>query len=81
MDAPPSGSIPQNRVRVKAGQLETQYGRMHMLVYNPAANGAPASITVDAKDLTQTFMWQELPAMRQVARDLLRLVLEVLETE
>lgn len=61
--------------------IETQYGRMHKLVCNPAANGVPASINLNATDVTQTFMWQELPAMRQVARDLLRLVLEVPETE
>lgn len=57
--------------------IEIEYGRMHMLTYQPATDGKRATLAFDPNDHTQTFMWQQLPEMRQVAVDLLCLALRI----
>jgi hypothetical protein len=56
--------------------IETEYGRMHMLKYAAPEAGSPATIDHDWEDRTQAFMWHQLPEVRLVATDLLRVALK-----
>lgn len=46
------------------------------MIYTPPTEPADDTIRIDDQDPTQVFMWQELPTIRAVAADLLKLVLD-----
>lgn len=56
--------------------IETAFGAMHGLIYEPPGGGHAGYIEMDLEDETQRFMWKELPAIRSVASDLLLKVLD-----
>ena len=59
--------------------IETGYGRMHMLRYVPPTEGQSGAIEFNPGDQTQTFMWEELPELRMIAADLIRLAIGISE--
>lgn len=56
--------------------IETAFGAMHALIYQPPDLGRAGQIEMDMADGTQRFMWRELPAVRSIATDLLLRVLK-----
>jgi hypothetical protein len=57
--------------------IETAFGPAHMLTYTPPSEGIAGSVELNENDQTQVFMWQTLPLVRNIARDLLLMALGV----
>jgi hypothetical protein len=51
--------------------IEDSFGYEHMMMYVPPQEGEPGGFYPDVKDSTQEFMWQALPEMEKIARELL----------
>jgi len=55
--------------------IESMFGSMHYTVFAPPSPGQPATLKMDQQDETQMFMWRDVPMVRAIGADLLRLAL------